>query len=195
MTILMFGWFAFIAFLCGSFPTAYVVGRMRGTDIRQHGSGNVGATNAFRVLGKGTGFFVFLVDFAKGYLPVFIFLRSGGDPNIAAWIGLAAILGHVFTPFLGFRGGKGVATGAGILMASHPLLMAGGMGVWVGCFLVTRIVSISSLASLAAVNVLSYMAPVGNRSRAAFFLILVLVSWTHRDNLARLRRGTEKKIG
>ncbi len=186
--------FAVGGFACGSLPTAYLVGRVRGTDIRKHGSGNVGATNAFRVFGKSVGLFVFAVDFAKGAVPVLVFLRSGGDPNLAAWIGLAAILGHVFTPFLGFKGGKGVATGAGVLTITQPLLFAGGMGVWVGCFLVTRIVSISSLASLAAVNVLAYTMPIGNHSRAALFCILVLVAWTHRDNLARLRAGTEKKI-
>ncbi len=195
MTILQqLACFAAAAFLSGSLPTAYLVGCMRGTDIRKHGSGNVGATNAFRVLGKGAGFFVFAVDFAKGYAPVFVFLRSGGDPSVAAWIGLAAILGHVFTPFLGFKGGKGVATGAGVLTASHPLLFAGAIAVWIACFFATRIVSISSLLALAAVNVLSCMTPVGNHARAAFFLILALVTWTHRDNLARLKAGTEKKI-
>lgn len=187
--------YALAALLSGSLPTAYLVGRARGTDIRKHGSGNVGATNAFRVFGKGPGILVFAVDFLKGYLPVFAFLRAGGGADAGVWIGLVAVLGHVFTPFLSFKGGKGVATGAGVLTASHPLLFAAGMAAWLGCFLATKIVSLSSLVALLAVNLFSYVTSAGPAARAGFFLIFILIAWTHRDNIRRLRVGEEKRIG
>jgi glycerol-3-phosphate acyltransferase PlsY len=186
--------FAAAAFLCGSFPTAYFAGRLRGTDIRKHGSGNVGATNAFRVLGKGAGIAVFVVDFLKGFLPAFVYVRTAGDPATAVWIGFAGILGHVFTPFLGFKGGKGVATGAGVLTACYPRLFLGGMIAWTAVFAFSRVVSIASLTALAVVNALAFATSAAPRARAAFFLIFVLIAWTHRENIARLRLGTEKKI-
>src|SRR3989344_8484133 len=118
------------AFTIGSFPTAYVVGRVvKKIDIRQHGSGNVGATNVFRVLGKKYGLLVFAIDFLKGAAAVwlvYLLLKNPSSPiasrcpafltsqSLALWIGLGAILGHVFTPYLRFKGGKGIATGAGV---------------------------------------------------------------------------------
>ena len=120
-----------IAFLAGSTPTAYLAGRsFKRIDIRQYGSGNVGATNAFRVLGKKIGAFVFIIDFLKGSLPVFflplLLPANHLDPKEAGlWIGTGAIAGHVFTPFLGFKGGKGIATGAGVLCGAFPFLFLG----------------------------------------------------------------------
>src|SRR3989338_2661219 len=116
-TLILFSGFV-TSFFCGSIPFALIASKMKGVDIRLHGSGNVGATNAWRVLGKKIGVIVFLADFLKGFLPVFIFDNTAvahSSKLLILMIGASAILGHVFSPFLGFKGGKGVATGAGVL--------------------------------------------------------------------------------
>lgn len=192
--------FALFAFLLGSFPTAYWAGRrFKNIDIRQHGSGNVGATNAFRVLGKKVGALVFFCDFLKGALPTFFYiLASSQQPPYAPLIlgvGLCAILGHIFTPFLNFKGGKGIATGAGVIFASFPLLFVAFLLVWAVTFLIWRIVSVSSLAALFSVVVLSVFLQLGRISISLFFILFLLVAWSHRENLKRLRRGEEKPIG
>src|SRR3989338_8540646 len=152
-----------LAFFLGSIPTAYLAGRIfKGIDIRQHGSGNVGATNALRVMGKKIGALVFFIDFIKGFLPVFLLSKfTTGltpDPREAGlWLGVAAISGHVFTPFLGFKGGKGIATGAGVLLGVFPLLFFCVLFVWISVFVTTRIVSISSLTSLVCLVGLSVL--------------------------------------
>ncbi len=188
------------AFCAGSFPTAYLAGKYFGNiDIRRHGSGNVGATNAFRVLGKKIGGVVFLIDFLKGYLPA-LFLSSVLAPAMprgeaALLVGLAAILGHIFTPFLKFRGGKGIATGSGVLCAGYPILFFLTAAIWVLSFCLSRIVSLSSLLSLGSLVVLSLFFPESRPVSWLFFLIFILLAWTHRQNLDRLIRGQEKKIG
>ncbi|HTL70167.1 MAG TPA: glycerol-3-phosphate 1-O-acyltransferase PlsY [Candidatus Eisenbacteria bacterium] len=188
-------WFP-VAFLAGSFPTAYLVGKhVFHSDIRTQGSGNVGATNAFRVFGKGAGAAVFAADFLKGFLPVIAYARFvSADPADTLWIGLAAVLGHVFTPFLRFKGGKGIATGSGALAAALPLLFALTLPVWVVVFAFTRIVSISSLAALAGLFFYTFLFHLPPRASMAMLVILSLAVWTHRSNIARLRSGTEKKL-
>ena len=188
-------WFS-AAFLSGSFPTAYLVGKyFFHTDIRTQGSGNVGATNAFRVFGKGAGLAVFAVDFCKGLLPVAAYRALvSPEPESTLWIGLAAILGHVFTPFLRFKGGKGIATGAGTLCAAMPKLFLFALPVWLAVFALTRIVSISSIAALAALFVLTIFFHLSPRASLCMFLIVALAAWTHRSNISRLLSGTEKKL-
>ncbi len=187
------------AFFLGALPTAYLmVKRLKGTDIRTQGSGNVGATNALRVLGKGPGALVFLLDFSKGFLPVALFAalwpEPAGQADLPLLIGLAAILGHIFTPFLGFKGGKGVATGAGVLCAWFPLIFAYAGAVWLVTFILTRIVSISSLVALVSLIIMSLLLKVSSTSLATLSFISLLIAWTHRYNLARLFQGMEKKI-
>ena len=154
---------AFGGYVSGAIPFGYLVGKYKGIDIRQHGSGNIGATNVIRVLGKGTGIPVFALDLLKGWLPVWlvkIWLLSmpGGEMLIstgAVVTGLAAVLGHMFTFWLGFKGGKGVATTTGALLGIAPVAMLGGLVVWLICFFTTRYVSLASM--LAGVGVVVAM--------------------------------------
>lgn len=189
-----------ISFIIGAIPTAYLAGRIfKGLDIRQHGSGNVGATNAFRVLGKKIGFFVFFIDFLKGFIPSFLLSKLIIGDNLDAgevglWIGVSAILGHVFTPFLGFKGGKGVATGAGVLCGSFPLLFLCVTSIWIVLFKLTRTVSISSLSSLISLVLLSLFFKQHLSVTAIFLGVCLFTFWTHRENIQRLIEGKEHKI-
>ncbi len=168
------------AFLCGSFPTAYLVAkRLKGVDIRTKGSGNVGATNAFRVLGKGPGAFVFVIDFLKGALPAYAFARLSAPaldayPETALLFGVAAILGHVFTPFLGF------------FLASF--------GVWLLVFCLTRMVSVSSLLAGTFLLVVCILTHQSHALLAIFTGLLAFILWTHRSNIARLITRSENKF-
>ncbi len=187
------------SFLLGSFPTAYIVAKkVGGIDIRKHGSGNVGATNALRVLGKKYGALVFAADFLKGSLPAFGALSFfSGDPRaqvLALACGVAAILGHIFTPFLGFKGGKGISTGAGALCAAYPGLFVIAMAVFLASILMTRIVSLSSLLALGAVVPASLWYPRDAAVTGLFLALLLLVCWSHRENISRLLQGKEAPI-
>lgn len=181
-----------IFFLMGSIPTAYLAGKvLQGKDLRKFGSGNIGATNAFRVLGMNAGFFVFAVDFFKGFLPILItkplFL---GHENLV-WLTAGPILGHIFTPFLGFKGGKGVATGAGVLLALGPDLFAFSLGVWLLIFFIFRMVSVGSLVSSTLLPLWAWIR--GYPIHEIFFIsvLSVLLICTHRANIRRLLRGQE----
>lgn len=182
------------SYLLGSIPSSYLAGRFaRGIDLRQHGSGNLGATNAFRVLGWKVATPVFLFDVAKGFAPPFFFVRWDAS-EVAGWAmayGTAAILGHIFSVFVGFRGGKGVATGAGVFLALAPWAALAGLVVWAGLVLVTRIVSVASIAAAAVVP----LAVAFTRGTGpVLWLSLVLATfiiWAHRANIRRLLRGEE----
>lgn len=185
-----------VAFLSGAIPTAYLAGRRFGKiDIRKHGSGNMGATNAFRVLGRGPGVFVFAVDFLKGYLPVLFYLSRFSAPGSSQamgeglWLGLGAVLGHVFTPFLGFKGGKGIATGAGALLACSPFYFLSAAGLWILALLVSRVIAVASLSAVAGLLVLGFLGKEPMLVESYFILAMLLTLWTHRKNL----RGFCKK--
>ncbi len=195
-------------YLSGSLPFGYWAGKLKGIDIRQHGSGNIGATNVFRVLGKGMGIPVFILDALKGWLPAWLaglWLQQLGAAlelvSAAAVVaGLAAVLGHMFTFWLGFKGGKGVATTAGVLLGIAPLAMLGGLAVWLLFFFTTRYVSLASM--MAGVGVVATMAITMARSgrwdlvMLGFgVLIMLLVIVRHRSNITRLLAGTESKAG
>lgn len=199
-----------LAYLCGAIPFGYLAGKLNGIDLREHGSHNIGATNAVRVLGKRWGIPVFLCDFLKGFLPVLLMKQHlGGDATAmdAAQMGwllgvmAAAVLGHTYTCFLHFRGGKGVATGAGVLLALSGFIGGVAVGVWVLSMVLTRYVSLSSmLAGVAAVvAVLWEFAGDGCISAAdvpviaAIVLLCLLVIVKHRSNVVRLCKGTEPK--
>jgi glycerol-3-phosphate acyltransferase PlsY len=189
-----------IAYLAGSIPSAYIAGKLRGVDLRKHGSGNLGATNVVRVLGAKTGAVVFIADFLKGFLPVF-FLPTYTEtlrPGLWALIyGAAAILGHVKPIFLLWKGGgKGVATAGGVFTALAVVPMLITQAVWIVVFYFTRYVSLASLVS-AAVLPLAILA--WNRDpRSPVFIasvvIVTFVFWTHRANIGRLRRGEEHRF-
>lgn len=199
------------AYLIGSIPFGYLAGRLNGIDLREHGSHNIGATNAVRVLGKKWGIPVFICDFLKGFLPLlFVKEQLGGtvelfDADQMAWLlGVLAalILGHTYTCFLGFKGGKGVATTAGCLFAlSLPIGMAM-LVTWVVGMVLTRYVSLSSM--LAAVAMVTAALQVfwledGDFATAdamvitLLFLVCILVVFKHRSNITRLCNGTEPK--
>ncbi len=182
-------------FLSGSLPTAYLAGKMKGIDIRQHGSGNVGATNAFRVLGKKVGATVFLIDFLKGYLPTYFLSAAAGMQDwVPLAIGLSCILGHVFSPWLGFKGGKGIATGAGVLMALNGTLFAVAILLWLLCFFMFKIVSLSSLVAVGGLLAASLFLPEVSAVHRWFFgAIFLFVVWTHRSNIGRLIKGEERR--
>ena len=187
------------SFFLGSIPNAYLAGRLwKSIDIRHHGSGNVGATNVFRVLGRGPALVVFSLDFLKGALPVLLFSRFfplAADPEFLRFIaGLCAVFGHMFTPFLGFKGGKGIASGAGVLCASFPLLFLSALSVWITVFASLRIVSLSSLAAVLALFASSFFLRTQGNIRGVFLGVVLLVFWSHRANIGRLMRGEEQRF-
>ncbi|MBB5039430.1 glycerol-3-phosphate acyltransferase PlsY [Prosthecobacter dejongeii] len=199
---------AVVGYLSGAMPFGYWAGKLKGLDIRQHGSGNIGATNVIRVLGKGIGIPVFILDALKGWLPVWLatsFLaQQGASAEIvstgAVVAGLSAVLGHMYTFWLGFKGGKGVATTAGVLLGIAPLAMLGGLVVWLLFFFTLRYVSLASMMAGVGVvaTMVALMAKVGHWDFVMLsfgVLIMVLVIVRHRGNVSRILAGTEPKAG
>lgn len=192
------------AYLIGAIPTGFIFAKaIKGIDIRQHGSGNVGATNVFRILGKGPGIAVFVVDFSKGLLAVtviplvFKHLFAGMSTlngSLYLILGAAAIAGHIWTVFLDFKGGKGVATTAGVMAGLAPLLMLAGLIVWAAAFSIWRYVSLASI--LAAVSLPTLAAIAGKDIYFIFFcsILCIVGIYSHRSNIKRLLNGTEKKM-
>jgi glycerol-3-phosphate acyltransferase PlsY len=190
-----------LSYLSGSIPFAAMAGKLRGVDLRKQGSGNLGATNVFRVLGWKIGLLVFLADAAKGALPVHYLpphVVSPRDPVVwAIACGIAAIAGHVRPIFLKLRrGGKGVATAAGVFFALAPITMAVTFGIFVAVVFATGYVSLGSMLSAVVLPAL-LLFTLGARS--PLFLVSVVVAlfvvWTHRANIGRLRRGEEHRFG
>jgi glycerol-3-phosphate acyltransferase PlsY len=194
-------------YLLGSIPTGYLVGKAKGIDIRTVGSGNMGATNVFRVLGKGPGIFVLLVDALKGWLAVAVisqvlardFLRpngSSGEPETMAIVsGIAAILGHNYTCWLKFKGGKGIATSAGVLLALVPIPFSIVLATWIVVFAATRYVS---LASITAAFILPFAVWLTRSSETLIAITAglgALAIFKHKANIQRLLNGTENRIG
>jgi glycerol-3-phosphate acyltransferase PlsY len=183
-----------LSFLAGSIPFGYLIGRfVYRTDLRKHGSGNIGAMNALRTLGRGGAVAVLLLDAAKGAVPVLVALHFG--ETLGAIAGASSVLGHCFSPWLGWKGGKGVATAFGVVFAlSWPagLVM---VAVWiVAALVVTHYSSVGSmLANLAAPFALFFFTRDWPVTALGIFLALFIV-WTHRENLTRLRAGTEGPI-
>jgi glycerol-3-phosphate acyltransferase PlsY len=193
-----------LSYLLGSLPTAVWVGKLfHGIDVREHGSGNAGATNTIRVLGWKTGIPVLLVDMAKGWaaamLPVFFILageKTALLTNLQILTGLTAVIGHIFPVFAGFRGGKGVATIFGVILAIHPLLTVLCFGVFLIVLVITGIVSVSSMSAGLAFPIL--LITVFDTPSLFFRIFSVIVAIaliiTHRKNVERLLKGEEKKL-
>jgi len=185
------------AYLLGATPTAYLAGRLaRGIDLREHGSRNLGATNVYRVLGWRWAIPVALVDIAKGAVPVALFARwAGMDPWGAVALGIAAVLGHVFSPYMGFRGGKGVATALGMFLALAPLAVAIALPVWGGILWLTGYVSLSSVIAAASFPVWVRLSqPAALPAFWASVGLAALIVFSHRANLRRLMAGTENRF-
>jgi glycerol-3-phosphate acyltransferase PlsY len=185
------------AYLVGSFPTSYLAGRLAGVDLRREGSGNLGGTNVYRVLGWKAALPVVVVDISKGLVPTWLFPSWDGHAlaTLSLAYGLCAIAGHIWPIFLGFRGGKGVATSGGVLLALAPVAVLVGALLWTGVVLVTRTVSLASLVAATAIPVIAFLleAPLSTVLFSAG--LAALVWYTHRENLARLRRGEELRFG
>jgi len=185
------------AYLLGAVPTSFVAGKLgRGIDLRAHGSKNLGATNVFRILGWKYAIPVVLVDIAKGAVPVALFgAWSGLGAAWAAAFGATAVLGHVFSPFVGFRGGKGVATAAGMFIALAPLAVAIALPVWGLSLWLTGYVSVSSI--VACVTFPVWVRLTEPAAQAAFYASLGLaglIVFSHRANIRRLLAGTENRF-
>jgi acyl phosphate:glycerol-3-phosphate acyltransferase len=195
-----------LSYLIGSIPWGYLFARSKGIDIRQHGSGNIGAANVLRVMGKKWGYLVFLCDFFKGFLSVklgsliaaFFLVNLVLGSVIAA---IACVLGHDYPIWLGFKGGKGIATLAGAVLVLFPPLVFVSFGViWIAVFLIGRY---TSLASISAAVALPISVPLIVAKTETDFLLLVCFSvlmgalaiWRHRSNIARLLNGTENRFG
>ena len=190
-----------LSYLSGSIPFAAIAGKLRGVDLRKHGSGNLGATNVFRVLGWKIGVLVFLADALKGGLPVYYLpprIASPRDPIVwAIACGIAAIAGHVRPIFLKLRrGGKGVATAAGVFFALAPMPMAVTFAIFVVVVFATGYVSLGSMLSAIVLPTI-LLVTVGPRSPlfVVSTIIALFVFWTHRSNIGRLRRGEEHRFG
>lgn len=205
--------YIFVAYLIGSVPFGYLAGKMNGIDLREHGSHNIGATNAVRVLGKKWGLPVFACDFLKGFLPLLwakeCFLDGGrietaSQAQMAALLGvmLALVLGHTYTCFLRFRGGKGVATMAGCLVAFMPAVAGVAALVFAGALAIWRYVSLASMLAGAAMVAAAWalflrdgaVSPAEGMALAVLAVIFVLVVYRHRSNITRILNGTESKV-
>jgi glycerol-3-phosphate acyltransferase PlsY len=187
-----------LSYLLGSVPSGYIAGRLvRGIDLREHGSGNLGATNTFRVLGARIAAPVMVADLAKGFVPAALFPRWDGDP---AWgwalaYGGAAIFGHVFPIYMRFRGGKGVATATGVFLALSPVAVGVALVAWL---IVLRVGRMVSLASIVAATIMAGVLVVTESRPEVLTLGIVVVSfviYAHRGNIRRILRGEEYRFG
>lgn len=220
-----------LAFVLGSIPFGLVIGRSQGIDIRQHGSGNIGATNVLRVLGKKYGIPCLILDALKGFIPVALAVNliqiTGRQVQVPlslpdAWIlklaatdaikgqtaqiltALCAVLGHNYSPWVGFKGGKGIATSAGVLLALMPFAVLLLLGIWALLFAITRYVSVASMGAAAVLPLLTLWGSWhhgriqdGTWNKPLFVLTLaiaILAIWKHRSNIQRLREGTENRF-
>jgi len=195
------------AYLLGSIPTGFLVAQARGVDIRTVGSGNIGATNVLRALGRGAGGFVLLVDTLKGWLAVAVMprllilllgttteARGGGLEILQIISGVCAILGHNYTCWLQFKGGKGIATSAGVLLALVPWALLIILSVWIVIFSATRYVSLGSLAAAAALPVASWLTHESLTKVIVTGALGALAMYKHKTNIRRLLDGTEPRF-
>ncbi len=187
------------SYLLGAIPTSHLLSRLfAGIDLRQHGSGNLGATNLYRVLGWKYAIPAAMIDIAKGTIPVLLFAPQASDSQLFALAcGVVAILGHVFSVFVGFKGGKGVATAAGVMLGLAPLALAVSAVVWGLLVRLTGYVSLASIAAAAVLPLAVYLLE-DSSSPALFWIavaIAVAVILLHRRNIQRLLKGTENRFG
>jgi len=192
------------AYLLGSIPSGYLAGRARGVDIRTVGSGNMGATNVFRTLGKTAGVIVLVVDVLKGYaactwlcdaaLGLMKLPATDTEPG-RIMAGLAAVLGHNFTCWLKFKGGKGIATSAGVFLSLAPLALGIALGVWVIVFALSRYVSVASIAAAVALPATVWLTPHSLPLRLVTTALGLLAIAKHKGNIERLFNGTERRFG
>ena len=183
------------SYLLGSIPNGLIFGKLLwNVDLRQHGSHNIGATNAWRTLGRVPGLLIFLLDFLKGYLAVWLALHFIGTPGSMVLAGIIAIAGHSCSIFLRFKGGKGVATGLGVIAMLMPPITCIVFLVWLAIVLTTRYVSLGSIVASALVPLLAWLFYEPWEYILLGLLAAVFIIVRHRTNIDRLMRGTENKI-
>ena len=195
------------SYLLGSIPFGYVAGRIAGIDIRNYGSGNVGATNVIRTLGKSYGYPVFAADFLKGFgavkMSIMIATRVQSEWSSPEMFGIVAailsVLGHSYPVWLRFKGGKGVATSAGALFGLAPIAALAGVAIWILTFWLTRYVSVASIAAAAVLPFIILITTWLSRTTGKLLFyssvcLAAVVIWRHRSNLSRLMRGTEPRF-
>ena len=187
------------SYFVGAIPTGYLAGRLfRGIDLREHGSKNLGATNVYRTLGARYAIPVGLFDIAKGAVPVLVFAPQASDSQLFALAcGIAAIVGHVFSVFVRFRGGKGVATAAGVMLGLTPLALGVAALVWLVLVALTGYVSLASIVAAAVLPVAVYLLERPDRPEILWLdaLVAAAIIWLHRANIRRLLNGTENRFG
>jgi acyl phosphate:glycerol-3-phosphate acyltransferase len=186
------------AFLLGAIPFGFLMGRLKGIDIREHGSKNIGATNVLRLLGKGPAAVVFLLDALKGFLPVFAAMLVIPHPSdeVRVAVGISAVLGHIYSPYVRFRGGKGVATALGVLLGLNWIVAGIAFVVFFATVCLTRYVSLGSILGALVQGVLFWVLPHQGPALPLFGTVVgTFVIIRHRANIARLRAGTESKWG
>jgi|SRR5215470_14619907 glycerol-3-phosphate acyltransferase PlsY len=183
------------SYLLGSVPSGFIIGKLSGLDVRKAGSGNIGATNVARVIGKGGGLLTLLADTAKGLIPVLAARQMALSDPLTALIGVAAFLGHLYPIFLKFKGGKGVATALGVLLALAPAATVVLMVVFAGVAFTTRIVSLSSMAAAMAAPLVLWLFyyPPASILMSAFMAAMIVLR--HYANIQRLLDGTEPRFG
>jgi len=186
----------------GSIPTGLLVGGLKGVDVRRHGSGNVGATNVARVVGKLPGLFVLVVDMAKGWIPVTLLASKAvslgaGLPadTLRIALGIAAVAGHIWNPFLQFQGGKGVATALGVLLGLDWRIGASAMAVWGAVAFFTRYVSVASISAAMAAPFLMLLFGKPTSWILGGIGVSLSILWRHRPNILRLLHREEHRIG
>ena len=187
-----------LSYLVGAIPTSYLAGRMfRGIDLRKHGSGNLGATNLYRTLGWKYAIPVGLFDIAKGAVPVVLFApQVSASERVAVACGIAAVLGHVYSVFVRFRGGKGVATAAGVMLGLSPYAVLALVVLWALIVFGTGYVSLGSIVAAALLPLAVWVLHPGARGLLPVIgLVAAGIVWLHRANIRRLLAGTENRFG
>ncbi len=188
------------AYLVGAIPFGFLIGKMRGVDVRTVGSRNIGATNVFRTVGKKWGLLAFALDFLKGFLPTLVAQRAAPGSQLPLLVGIMCVVGHMLTPYMKFKGGKGVATAFGMLVALVPGLVGVAFGVFAVAFALSHYISLGSCSAalFLAVGVwFPWLGCAGWRDlpqAALVTAIAVFVVWKHRGNIVRLAKGEENKI-
>lgn len=182
-----------LAYFLGSIPTGYWIGQLKGVDITKVGSGNTGTTNTFRVLGKKAGSIVFIVDVLKGALPVFAYSHLSNEFPMF-YIGLFAIFGHTFSIFLHFKGGKAVATTAGVLLVWMPVLFIIGAMIFAIILYFSRMVSFSSIVMSIVLSILVIFFNITLIEKSIIWILALFIIYKHRSNIDRIRQGNENKV-
>ena len=185
---------AVVSYLLGSVPFGFLIAKLKGVDLRSSGSGNIGATNVYRVVGKREGLITLVLDVAKGTIPVVIFsLMFPKEQYINVISGFSAVLGHDFSVFLRFRGGKGVATSYGVTLPVYPLASLVGIFIWITILLTTRLSSLAALLSFLIATLIALSSP-DYIVRIFFIVLYILMVFKHKDNLKRLFSKEENRI-